>query len=280
MFTRSIIQKESKEKYSQRLIWTDAHKDGVKVPISLIWRDDSSTGKLPKNKSCVLQVYGAYGKTDHIEPDSIVLPTVDAGFLFAIVHVRGGGFLGGNWYRDGKEMNKWNSINDLIKGVEYLVSKNIINHNHIGLIASSAGGIVAGAALNENPQLFRSILLFSPFINPYDALQRDDDPLSKMEVLEWGDIGDKKVREYIKTYSPRQNVNKAKNSQTTVISLLGGKDPYINNSYVFDWSNKLKSYNVNSLVYLNEKAGHGGLTIADNTLIGVLNYFFEEIEKQ
>jgi len=98
----------------------------VKVPISLIWRDDSSTGKLPKNKSCVLQVYGAYGKTDHIEPDSIVLPTVDAGFLFAIVHVRGGGFLGGGWYRDGKEMNKWNSINDLIKGVEYLVSKNII----------------------------------------------------------------------------------------------------------------------------------------------------------
>ncbi|WP_051439202.1 prolyl oligopeptidase family serine peptidase [Streptococcus mutans] len=279
VFTRPIIQKKSREKYYQRLIWADGNKDGVKVPISLIWRDDSSTGKLPKNKSCVLQVYGAYGKTDHIEPDSIVLPTVDAGFLFAIVHVRGGGFLGGGWYRDGKEMNKWNSINDLIKGVEYLVSKNIINHNHIGLIASSAGGIVAGAALNEKPKMFRSILLFSPFINPYDALQREDDPLSKMEILEWGDIGDKKVREYIKTYSPRQNVDKAKNSQTTVISLLGGKDPYINNGDVFDWSNKLESYDVNSLVYLNEKAGHGGLTIADSTLIGVLNYFFEEIEK-
>ncbi|WP_079117982.1 prolyl oligopeptidase family serine peptidase, partial [Streptococcus pneumoniae] len=148
----------------------------------------------------------------------------------------------------------------------------------LGLITSSAGGIIAGAVLNEEKNLLQSILLFSPFINPYDTLQNPNDPLSKTEIAEWGDIRDPEVKAYIKSYSPMQNIEKARDSNTVIVNILGEKDPYINNNEVIEWSKKLNSIGVKSLLYLNKAAGHGGFTPSDVLLmIDTLNYFFEEV---
>lgn len=275
-FERPII-KSNNTKYFSKVIWTKKDSYDVSIPISLFWKSED-TDELPRRKKCILSVYGAYGKNDNSDLDEIMLSIIDAGFIYAIVHVRGGGYLGGEWYRSGKALNKWNSIRDFIEGVNYLRENDVIDSKRLGLITSSAGGIIAGAVLNEEKNLLQSILLFSPFINPYDTLQNPNDPLSKTEIAEWGDIRDPEVKAYIKSYSPMQNIEKARNSNTVIVNILGEKDPYINNNEVIEWSKKLNSIGVKSLLYLNKAAGHGGFTPSDVLLmIDTLNYFFEEV---
>ncbi|HHG6409968.1 TPA: prolyl oligopeptidase family serine peptidase [Streptococcus pneumoniae] len=275
-FERPII-KSNNTKYFSKVIWTKKDSYDVSIPISLFWKSED-TDELPRRKKCILSVYGAYGKNDNSDLDEIVLSIIDAGFIYAIVHVRGGGYLGGEWYRSGKALNKWNSIRDFIEGVNYLRENDVIDSKRLGLITSSAGGIIAGAVLNEEKNLLQSILLFSPFINPYDTLQNPNDPLSKTEIAEWGDIRDPEVKAYIKSYSPMQNIEKARDSNTVIVNILGEKDPYINNNEVIEWSKKLNSIGVKSLLYLNKAAGHGGFTPSDVLLmIDTLNYFFEEV---
>ncbi|HGE2955831.1 TPA: prolyl oligopeptidase family serine peptidase [Streptococcus pneumoniae] len=275
-FERSII-KSNNTKYFSKVIWTKKDSYDVSIPISLFWKSED-TDELPRRKKCILSVYGAYGKNDNSDLDEIMLSIIDAGFIYAIVHVRGGGYLGGEWYRSGKALNKWNSIRDFIEGVNYLRENDVIDSKRLGLITSSAGGIIAGAVLNEEKNLLQSILLFSPFINPYDTLQNPNDPLSKTEIAEWGDIRDPEVKAYIKSYSPMQNIEKARDSNTVIVNILGEKDPYINNNEVIEWSKKLNSIGVKSLLYLNKAAGHGGFTPSDVLLmIDTLNYFFEEV---
>lgn len=275
-FERPII-KSNNTKYFSKVIWTKKDSYDVSIPISLFWKSED-TDEFPRRKKCILSVYGAYGKNDNSDLDEIMLSIIDAGFIYAIVHVRGGGYFGGEWYRSGKALNKWNSIRDFIEGVNYLRENDIIDSKRLGLITSSAGGIIAGAVLNEKKNLLQSILLFSPFINPYDALQNPNDPLSKTEIAEWGDIRDPEVKAYIKSYSPMQNIEKARDSNTVIVNILGEKDPYINNNEVIEWSNKLNSIGVKSLLYLNKAAGHGGFTPSDVPLmIDTLNFFFEEV---
>lgn len=275
-FERPII-KSNNTKYFSKVIWTKKDSYDVSIPISLFWKSED-TDELPRRKKCILSVYGAYGKNDNSDLDEIMLSIIDAGFIYAIVHVRGGGYLGGEWYRSGKALNKWNSIRDFIEGVNYLRENDVIDSKRLGLITSSAGGIIAGAVLNEEKNLLQSILLFSPFINPYDTLQNPNDPLSKTEIAEWGDIRDPEVKAYIKSYSPMQNIEKARDSNTVIVNILGEKDPYINNNEVIEWSKKLNSIGVKSLLYLNKVAGHGGFTPSDVPLmIDTLNYFFEEV---
>ncbi|HEV1278924.1 TPA: S9 family peptidase, partial [Streptococcus pneumoniae] len=257
-FERPII-KSNNTKYFSKVIWTKKDSYDVSIPISLFWKSED-TDELPRRKKCILSVYGAYGKNDNSDLDEIMLSIIDAGFIYAIVHVRGGGYLGGEWYRSGKALNKWNSIRDFIEGVNYLRENDVIDSKRLGLITSSAGGIIAGAVLNEEKNLLQSILLFSPFINPYDTLQNPNDPLSKTEIAEWGDIRDPEVKAYIKSYSPMQNIEKARDSNTVIVNILGEKDPYINNNEVIEWSKKLNSIGVKSLLYLNKAAGHGGFT--------------------
>ncbi|CJE36526.1 prolyl oligopeptidase family protein [Streptococcus pneumoniae] len=275
-FERPII-KSNNTKYFSKVIWTKKDSYDVSIPISLFWKSED-TDELPRRKKCILSVYGAYGKNDNSDLDEIMLSIIDAGFIYAIVHVRGGGYLGGEWYRSGKALNKWNSIRDFIEGVNYLRENDVIDSKRLGLITSSAGGIIAGAVLNEEKNLLQSILLFSPFINPYDTLQNPNDPLSKTEIAEWGDIRDPEVKAYIKSYSPMQNIEKARDSNTVIVNILGEKDPYINNNEVIEWSKKLNSIGVKSLLYLNKAADHGGFTPSDVLLmIDTLNYFFEEV---
>ncbi|HEU9113378.1 TPA: S9 family peptidase [Streptococcus pneumoniae] len=277
-FERPII-KSNNTKYFSKVIWTKKDSYDVSIPISLFWKSED-TDELPRRKKCILSVYGAYGKNDNSDLDEIMLSIIDAGFIYAIVHVRGGGYLGGEWYRSGKALNKWNSIRDFIEGVNYLRENDVIDSKRLGLITSSAGGIIAGAVLNEEKNLLQSILLFSPFINPYDTLQNPNDPLSKTEIAEWGDIRDPEVKAYIKSYSPMQNIEKARDSNTVIVNILGEKDPYINNNEVIEWSKKLNSIGVKSLLYLNKAAGHGGFTPSDVLLmIDTLNYFFEEVRR-
>ena len=274
-FCLSVLDSDPDICYNKEVIWTHSNDYEVSIPITLVWKSKKSRS-FPRKQKCIFSVYGAYWKNDDVTIDSTILSIIESGFIFATIHVRGGGFLGGDWYRAGKGLKKWNSIKDFIHGVRYLIDRGFVDEHHLGLISSSAGGIVAGATLNEDNNLFRSMLLFSPFVNPFEALQCRDDPMSKTELFEWGDIRDNNVKNYIYSYSPQQNVEKSLDSKTRVISILGARDPYINNQHVIKWSDSLNSIGVESKVYLNPKAGHGGISESDShLLIKILSHFLE-----
>lgn len=274
-FCLSVLDSDPDICYNKEVIWTHSNDYETSIPITLVWKSKKSRS-FPRKQKCIFSVYGAYGKNDDVTIDSTILSIIEAGFIFATIHVRGGGFLGGDWYRAGKGLKKWNSIKDFIHGVRYLVDRGFVDEHHLGVISSSAGGIVAGATLNEDNNLFRSMLLFSPFINPFEALQCRDDPMSKTELFEWGDIRDANVKNYIYSYSPQQNVEKSLGSKTKVISILGARDPYINNQHVIKWSDSLNSFGVESKVYLNPNAGHGGISESEShILIKILSHFLE-----
>lgn len=148
------------------------------------------------------------------------------------------------------------------------------------MISSSAGGIIAGSVPNEEKNLLKCMLLFSPFINPYGQLISGNDPLVKTEVTEWGDISDKNIRDFIRSYSPLQNIEKARGTDTVVLSILGQRDNYIDNSDVIEWPKKLQKLNVRSYVYLNQNAGHGGINSEDSEfLINILSFFLQNVMK-
>lgn len=274
---KHYIEAEDGVFYNEKLIWTEQDGSGVSIPITIVWKSNKRE-ELPDERKCVIQVYGAYGKDDTVSFDPFMLSIIESGFVYTVAHVRGGGFLGSEWYAAGRGTNKWNSINDLINVVKYLSHQNIVDEYQIGLVTSSAGGVIAGAVLNEECNMFKSMLLFSPFINPYNSLVESADSLSKFENLEWGDIENKQVREYIRSYSPVQNISKIRDSSTVIISVLGGKDNYISNTDVVDWVEKLREKELTAYTLLNDSAGHGGWDDDnDNLMFSILNYFLETI---
>lgn len=254
--------------------YVTSSKDGVKIPLTIYWKGSSK--KIPQKQPGIIYVYGAYGAREQKgNLDPMMVAMLELGFVYCIAHVRGGGYLGGEWHQSGKLLKKWNSIYDFLDCCHYLLDQGIIDNDKFSLVSSSAGGIIAGASLNEEPNLFKSMLLASPFVDPYSTMLYKSDYLSHMEIAEWGNPAtDLTVRKYIHSYSPMQNTNKAKNSKTTLYVTCGQNDKQISNEDVKNWLRKLQSVGVASHLAINENAGHGGLPQGDlQSLTKILTEF-------
>lgn len=250
----------------------------VKIPLTIYWKGSSK--KLPQQQPGIIYVYGAYGaREQNGNLDPMMVAMIELGFVYCISHVRGGGYLGEKWHQAGKGLNKWNSISDFLDCCHFLIDEKIIAPDKLSLISSSAGGIIAGASLNEEPNLFKSMLLASPFVDPYSTMLYKRDYLSHMEVAEWGDPNtDLTVRKYIQSYSPLQNVNKAKGSKTNLFVVCGENDKQISNEDVINWLQKLQVIGINSHLEINKQAGHGGLPQGDiQSLTKILSNFLHSI---
>lgn len=270
--------------YSSTLIWANARDQKNNIPISMYWIKTNVNEKLPKNRKGILSVYGAYGqKEDSYKLDPIALSIINQGFVYCMVHVRGSGFLDSSWYKQGKGLNKWNSINDLVDACEFLVNKCVLSKDKVGLLSTSAGGVIAGATLNIRPDLFKSMLLFSPFINPLGNLLNTKDPFSKTETFEWGDpIHNFSVRNYISSYSPLQNVIKLRNNCTppVIITLGGAQDVYVPEADLHLWNNLLNNHGFASHLFIDSRAGHGGLDNGHFSLLSKILCSFMNIINQ
>src|SRR5438445_12367419 len=154
----------------------------------------------------LLYAYGSYGAT--IEPtfNSNVLSLVDRGFIYAIAHVRGGQEMGRPWYDDGKMMHKMNTFRDYIDVAEDLVRRGYTRPDRLVANGGSAGGLLMGAVVNIRPGLFRAVVAEVPFVDVINTMLDASLPLTTSEYLEWGNPNIKKEYDYIKTYSPYDNV--------------------------------------------------------------------------
>ena len=190
------------DRYQTERIFATAD-DGVKIPVSLVYRKDL---KWPSGNPLLLYGYGAYGLPSDVWFSSGRLSLLDRGMIAAIAHVRGGGEYGKRWHDQGRMMNKRNTFTDFIACAETLVARHYTDPSHLAIEGGSAGGLLVGAVLNMRPDLFRAALLEMPFVDAINTMLDESLPLTVGEFEEWGNPKIPDQFAYMKTYSPYDNI--------------------------------------------------------------------------
>ncbi|MBN1118756.1 MAG: S9 family peptidase [Bacteroidales bacterium] len=245
---------EPSEYKSERLYATV--RDGVEVPISLVYKKGTKTdGSAP----LLLYAYGSYGHT--IDPyfSSTRLSLLDRGFIFAIAHIRGGQVLGRQWYEDGKMLNKKNTFNDYIDCSKYLIDNKYTKPDKLFAMGGSAGGLLMGAIVNMNPELYKGVVAAVPFVDVVTTMLDESIPLTTGEYDEWGNPNDKEYYDYILSYSPYDNV--VAQDYPNMLVTAGYHDSQVQYWEPAKWVAKLREMKTDDnllLLNTNMEAGHGG----------------------
>lgn len=232
-------------------------RDGVKVPISLVYKKGLvKHGDNP----LVLYGYGSYGISIDAGFNFDRLSLLNRGFVYAIAHIRGGEELGRQWYENGKLLKKKNTFYDFIDCAEYLIENNYTNSEKIFAYGGSAGGLLMGAVLNLEPTLFKGILAAVPFVDVMTTMFDETIPLTTSEYDEWGNPNNEKYYKYMLSYSPIDNIE-AK-PYTNLLITTGYHDSQVQYWEPLKWVAKLRNYRTDKskLLMLNTQmeAGHGG----------------------
>ncbi|WP_299117020.1 S9 family peptidase [uncultured Winogradskyella sp.] len=247
--------KFDKENYTEERLWATAD-DGTKIPMSVVYRK----GLKKDGKNPLLQYsYGSYGSTVDPYFSTIRLTLLDRGFIYVIAHIRGGEYLGRNWYEHGKLLKKKNTFTDFIACSKHLIHLGYTSAEHLYAMGGSAGGLLMGAIINKAPGLYNGIIAAVPFVDVVTTMLDDSIPLTTGEYDEWGNPNEKHYYEYIKSYSPYDNIE-AKNYPNMLVS-AGLNDSQVQYWEPAKWVAKLRELKTDAnKLYLktNMDAGHGG----------------------
>ncbi|OSY89099.1 protease 2 [Tenacibaculum holothuriorum] len=247
--------KFNKENYISKRIWVPA-RDGKKIALSIVYHKGT---KIDKNTPILQYAYGSYGYTVNDGFSTTRLSLLDRGFVFALAHIRGSQYLGRDWYEDGKMLNKKNTFTDFIDCSKYLIDNNYTSPEHLYAMGGSAGGLLMGAIINMNPELYNGIIAAVPFVDVISTMLDDSIPLTTGEYDEWGNPNDKEYYDYIKSYSPYDQV-KAKKYPNMLVT-TGLHDSQVQYWEPAKWVAKLRELKTDdNLLFLhtNMDAGHGG----------------------
>jgi oligopeptidase B len=247
--------KFKKENYTSERLWATA-VDGTKIPVSLIRRVDTEKSS---DTPLLLYAYGSYGST--IDPyfSTVRMSLLDRGFIFAIAHIRGGEYLGRKWYEDGKLFKKKNTFSDFVDCSKYLIENDYTSAKHHYAMGGSAGGLLMGAIVNLAPELYNGVVAQVPFVDVVTTMLDDSIPLTTGEYDEWGNPNEKDYYDYMKSYSPYDNV--VNKRYPNMLVTTGLHDSQVQYWEPAKWVARLRSQNKNtSQLYLqtNMEAGHGG----------------------
>ena len=244
-----------KENYVSERIWATA-SDGVKIPMSVVRHKDT---KKSKDTPLLVYAYGSYGHT--IDPyfSTIRLSLLDRGFIYVIAHIRGSEYLGRPWYETGKLLLKKNTFNDFITCSKHLIDNNYTSSSHLYAMGGSAGGLLMGSIINMAPNLYNGVVSQVPFVDVITTMLDDSIPLTTGEYDEWGNPNDLKYYNYIKSYSPYDNV--AIQDYPNLLITTGLHDSQVQYWEPAKWVAKLRTHKKNGALLLlktNMDAGHGG----------------------
>jgi len=243
--------------YAAERIWATS-SDGEQIPVSIVYRRDS----FRKDGSNPLYVYGygSYGYALPVGFGSSRLSLLDRGIVMAYAHIRGGGDLGDRWHDAGKMMLKRNTFTDFIAVTEHLVQEGYGAKNKIIIEGGSAGGLLMGVVVNLRPDLFRVVLSHVPFVDVMNTMLDSSLPLTVGEYEEWGNPNEAEAFNYMRSYSPYDNLQQGTYPATLIKTSL-------NDSQVMYWepakfTAKLRTLKTNPdqplLLHINMDAGHGG----------------------
>jgi len=196
------------EFYKSERVYATA-SDGVKVPISIVYKKElRSDGQRPQNSPMLLEGYGSYGISNDVDFSSNRLSLLDRGVVFGIAHIRGGGEMGKEWHDTGKMMVKKNTFTDFITAADYLVNIKYTSKDRLIITGGSAGGLLMGAVTNMRPDLFKAVVTYVPFVDVMNTMLDASLPLTVGEYLEWGNPNEKPAYDYMRSYSPYENIEK------------------------------------------------------------------------
>ncbi|OBF92807.1 oligopeptidase B [Mycobacterium sp. 852002-51152_SCH6134967] len=244
------------EDYVERRDWATA-PDGVRIPISIVHKIG-----LQYPAPTLLYGYGAYEACEDPRFSIARLSLLDRGMVFAVAHVRGGGELGRPWYEHGKMLEKKNSFTDFIAAAQHLVHTDVTRPENLVAYGGSAGGLLVGAVANMAPELFAGVLAVVPFVDPLTTILDPSLPLTVTEWDEWGNpLENKDVYEYMKSYSPYENVETRDYPRILAMTSLNDTRVY----YVepAKWVAALRHAKTDShpvLLKTEMNAGHGGIS--------------------
>lgn len=243
-------------RYTTERLYATA-RDGVKVPISLVYRTDlfEQNGTAP----LLLYGYGSYGYSLDATFSSARLSLLNRGFVYAIAHIRGGQEMGRQWYEDGKLLKKKNTFTDFIDSGEYLVAENYADPERLFAMGGSAGGLLMGAVINMRQDLFTGVVAAVPFVDVVTTMLDDSIPLTTSEYDEWGNPNDSTYYDYMLSYSPYDNVE-AKDYPNLLVT-TGLHDSQVQYWEPAKWVARLRALKTDQnrlLLKTNMDAGHGG----------------------
>lgn len=247
--------KFSPDNYVSERIYATA-RDGVKVPISIVYKKGyKKDGKQP----LLLYGYGSYGATMDPYFSSVRLSLLDRGFAFAIAHIRGGQEMGREWYEDGKLLKKKNTFYDFIDCGKYLVENDFTSYDHLYAQGGSAGGLLMGAVINMEPQMWNGVIAQVPFVDVVSTMLDESIPLTTGEFDEWGNPKDKEYYDYIKSYSPYDNIEQK--DYPNLLITTGYWDSQVQYWEPAKWIAKLRDLKTDNnllIMHCNMEVGHGG----------------------
>lgn len=252
---QEVIGDFKPENYHSERLYATA-RDGVRVPVSLVYRKGfRKDGSQP----LLLYGYGSYGHSMEPYFSSVRLSLLDRGFAFAIAHIRGGEEMGRHWYEDGKLLKKKNTFTDFIDCAEHLLAHQYTSRDKLFAMGGSAGGLLMGAVVNMRPELWRGIVAAVPFVDVVTTMLDDSIPLTTGEYDEWGNPNHKEYYDYIRSYSPYDNVE-AKD-YPPMMAITGLHDSQVQYWEPAKWVAKLRELKTDDnplLLHTNMEAGHSG----------------------
>jgi oligopeptidase B len=241
--------------YTSERVYATA-TDGTRIPISLVYKKGM---KRDGQSPMLLYAYGSYGAPSWPGFSPTRLSMLDRGVTYAIAHIRGGGELGEPWREAGRMMVKKNTFTDFIDSAAYLVKEKYTSSDRLAIQGASAGGLLMGAVVNMRPDLFKAVVAGVPFVDVVNTMLDASLPLTTSEYLEWGNPNDKAAYEYIKSYSPYDNVAaKAYPAMLIKVSLNDSQVPYWEGAKFAAKLREMKTDNHTLLLKTNMGAGHGG----------------------
>lgn len=247
--------KFDKDNYAEERIWATA-KDGTKVPISIVYRKGI---KKDSSNPFLLYAYGSYGASMDPYFSSLRLSLLDRGFIYGIAHIRGGEDLGRDWYDNGKLLKKKNTFTDFVDCSEFVIAEGYTSPQHLYAEGGSAGGLLMGAVINMAPQLYNGVIAQVPFVDVVTTMLDDTIPLTTGEYDEWGNPNEKEYYDYMKSYSPYDNV--VAQQYPNMLVTTGLHDSQVQYWEPAKWVAKLRTLKTdNNLLFMdtNMDAGHGG----------------------
>ena len=244
------------DNYVSERIFATSRDGKTQIPISLVYRKGlQKNGENP----LLLNGYGSYGNSSDPYFSSVRLSLLDRGFTYAIAHVRGGQEMGRDWYEDGKLLKKKNTFYDFIDCAKHLIDTKFTSTEHIYATGGSAGGLLMGAVINMEPELFNGVIAGVPFVDVINTMWDESIPLTTGEFDEWGNPKEKEYYDYMKSYSPYDNIENV--NYPNLLITTGYWDSQVQYWEPAKWIAKIRDIRANDnllLMHCNMDVGHGG----------------------
>lgn len=269
---QEVVGKFDKANYITERLYAMG-RDGAQIPISVVYHKDFVKDG---NGPLLQYAYGSYGSSMDPTFSSARMSLLNRGFAFAICHIRGGQEMGRAWYENGRLLRKMNTFTDFIDCSEFLIAQKWTSPAHLYAMGGSAGGLLMGAVANLRPDLYHGMVAQVPFVDVVTTMLDDTIPLTTGEYEEWGNPNEKEFYEFMKSYSPYDNIQPQ--AYPHLLVTTGLHDSQVQYWEPAKWVAKLRELKTDDnllLLHCDMDTGHGGASGRFKRLLDIaLDYVF------